>query len=220
MIGSGAWYMRTLVIVIGAGIAAAKVAGCGPKRVELQPETEDLLAICTAGLTLELERAYRAEWAARGGGVSLEESTRVEGGRTFNLQGLEGEDTVEGFRLFTECARDVRADQRASIQPTQGNDDTVFHNVLGWLEDGTEIIQDPAPAKVGDFGIIVIKGVQKGELTNKRLRWNVNSCGHRRLGSGEGPYMRFQSLYIDQCWIQVSDPTTGERSDFLRLWVE
>ena len=90
----------------------------------------------------------------------------------------------------------------------------------GWLEDGTEIIQDPAPAKIGDFGIIVIKGMQKGKLTTKRLNWYINGCGHRRLGSGEGPYMRFQSRYVDQCLIHVQDPTTGEMSDSLQLWVD
>ena len=204
---------------IAASITAV-VAGCGPKRVELQPETEDLLAICTAGLTLERERAYRAEWAARGGGVSSEESTRTEGGRTFNLQGLEGDDAVEGFRLFMECARDVLADQRASRPATQGNGDTVAHSVLGWLTDGTEIVQDPAPARVGDFGIVVIKGIDQGQLTSTRLSWYIDGCGHRRLGSNEGPYMRFQSLYMDQCRIRVWDPTTGEMSGSWQLWVE
>lgn len=215
-------WLECVAICVSIGTIAA---GCGPRQIELPPATQDLLAICTAGLTLERERAYRAEWAASGGAAGLEESTRAEGGRTFNLRGLEGEDAIEGYRVFIECARDVLAGQynraRAVSPQTEGVDHgEIVPNVLGRLNDGTEIVQDPAPARRGDVGIIVIKGMKDGQLTNRRLDWAVRECGRRVLGSSSGPYVRFQTAAVDQCTIEVYDRRTGERTGSWRLWVE
>ena len=85
----------------------------------------------------------------------------------------------------------------------------VADDLLAILDDGTEIVQAPAPAKARSFEIVVLKAVRDGKLTDGQLRWNVLGCGHEQPAGRTGPFTRLRSRSLDQCWLEVLHPELG-----------
>ena len=202
-----AWRQRMETYKVVVGIAVGIVMACGPKQVELTPETENALSRCLARLTREQRATVSA--ALESGEIQggMEESASVAGGGTVNLQGLEDEHRLEGYRLFLGCMRDYRSEQLR--EPDQA---TAHSNVLVRFTDETQVVQDPPRVRTGTVEEVVLTAVKDGQLSSRTLHWRIMLCSSRRTSAAQGPRLRFESPEADRCWIAVSDGRIGGKN--------